>query len=49
MSVTRNVFGQELKEKLLSGVEKLNASVSFPDDPSRDGRRRFQSTGDGYR
>ena len=28
MSVTKNVFGQELKEKLLSGVEKLNASVS---------------------
>lgn len=28
MSVTKNVFGQELKEKLLAGVEKLNASVS---------------------
>jgi chaperonin GroEL len=28
MSVTKNVFGQELKEKLLVGVEKLNASVS---------------------
>lgn len=28
MSVTKNVFGQELKEKLLLGVEKLNASVS---------------------
>jgi chaperonin GroEL len=28
MSVTKNVFGQELKEKLLAGIEKLNASVS---------------------
>ena len=28
MSITKNVFGQELKEKLLSGIEKLNASVS---------------------
>lgn len=28
MSITKSVFGQELKEKLLSGVEKLNASVS---------------------
>jgi len=28
MSTTKNVFGQELKEKLLSGIEKLNASVS---------------------
>jgi len=28
MSTTKNVFGTELKEKLLSGIEKLNASVS---------------------
>jgi chaperonin GroEL len=28
MSTTKSVFGQELKEKLLAGVEKLNASVS---------------------
>jgi chaperonin GroEL len=28
MSVTKNVFGQELKEKLLVGIEKLNSSVS---------------------
>ena len=28
MSTTKNVFGRELKEKLLSGIEKLNASVS---------------------
>jgi chaperonin GroEL len=28
MSVTQNVFGQELKEKLLSGILKLNESVS---------------------
>jgi len=28
MSTTKSVFGQELKEKLLTGVEKLNASVS---------------------
>ena len=28
MSTTKNVFGTELKEKLLSGIEKLNQSVS---------------------
>jgi chaperonin GroEL len=28
MSTTKNVFGQDLKERLLAGVEKLNASVS---------------------
>lgn len=28
MSTTKNVFGTELKEKLLAGIEKLNASVS---------------------
>jgi chaperonin GroEL len=28
MSTTKNVFGTELKEKLLSGIEKLNASVT---------------------
>lgn len=28
MSTTKNVFGTELKEKLLSGIEKLNHSVS---------------------
>jgi chaperonin GroEL len=28
MSTTKNVFGTELKEKLLSGIEKLNTSVS---------------------
>lgn len=28
MSTTKSVFGQELKEKLLAGVEKLNAAVS---------------------
>jgi chaperonin GroEL len=28
MSTTKNVFGTELKEKLLSGIEKLNATVS---------------------
>ena len=28
MSITKNVIGQELKEKLLIGIEKLNASVS---------------------
>lgn len=28
MSTTKNVFGTELKEKLLAGIEKLNQSVS---------------------
>ena len=28
MSTTKNVFGTELKEKLLAGIEKLNESVS---------------------
>jgi chaperonin GroEL len=28
MSTTKNVFGTDLKEKLLSGIEKLNQSVS---------------------
>jgi chaperonin GroEL (HSP60 family) len=28
MSTTKNVFGTELKEKLLQGIEKLNQSVS---------------------
>jgi chaperonin GroEL len=28
MSTTKNVFGTELKEKLLAGIEKLNATVS---------------------
>ena len=28
MSTTKNVFGTELKEKLLQGIEKLNNSVS---------------------
>ncbi len=28
MSTTKSIFGQELKEKLLAGIEKLNAAVS---------------------